>query len=196
MKNNFLKSFGRALMPSPVNKQKRWLPVINDPYPGAWQKNDECETEDMLGYHAVYACITLIAGDISKLPLKLVRKDDNGIWIDYENPAYSPVIRKPNRYQNRIDFYENWVLSLLINGNTYVLKQRDNRGVVTQLYILDPNSVIPRITTSGEIWYQLSPDDLSQISESTMVPASEIIHHRINPIYHPLIGVSPLYAAA
>jgi phage portal protein BeeE len=42
------------------------------------------------------------------------------------------VLRKPNRFQTRIQFLESWALSKLSRGNTYVLKQRDNRNVVTR----------------------------------------------------------------
>jgi phage portal protein BeeE len=43
-------------------------------------------------------------------------------------------LRKPNRYQNRIQFWEGWILSKLMRGNTYVLKVRDdNRNVVKPL---------------------------------------------------------------
>ena len=48
------------------------------------------------------------------------------------------MLRKPNRYQTRIKFVEQWMMSKLTAGNTYVLKQRDERSVVTALYVLDP----------------------------------------------------------
>jgi phage portal protein BeeE len=38
------------------------------------------------------------------------------------------VLRKPNHYQTINKFIENWILSKLMNGNTFVLLQRDNRG--------------------------------------------------------------------
>jgi HK97 family phage portal protein len=41
----------------------------------------------------------------------------------------------------------------------------------------------------------LAADNLSGVEASVMVPASEIIHDRWNTLYHPLVGVSPLYAA-
>ena len=47
----------------------------------------------------VYGCVTLIASDIGKLPLRLVEQDADGIWNETTSPAFSPVLRKPNRYQ-------------------------------------------------------------------------------------------------
>ena len=59
--------------------------------------------------------------------------------METESSAFSPVLRRPNRYQNRIQFIAQWVTTKLVHGNTYVLKERDQRGIVTALYILDPN---------------------------------------------------------
>lgn len=175
-----------------------WWPIVREPYTGAWQRNDEIQVDSVLAYSAVFACVTLIAADIGKLCLNLVTEDEDGIWSVTENPAFSPVLRKPNRYQNRIKFVEHWITSKLIWGNTYVLKQRDQRGVVTALYILDPCRITPLVAPDGAVFYRLNRDDLSGIysesGEPLTVPAREIIHDRMIALYHPLIGVSPIYA--
>lgn len=190
MKNAFGGSYNT------VTNRNGWLPFVSEPFSGAWQRNIEARTEDMLGYPAVFACITLIANDISKLNLNLVKLDEHGIWVPTSSPAYDPVLRNPNRYQNSIQFFQSWVLSLLINGNTYVLKVRDNRNVVVGLYVLDPLRVFPLIASDGSIWYEVPADELTNVAEPLRIPASEIIHDRVNPFYHQLVGVSPLYAAA
>ena len=87
-------------------------------FAGAWQTNTVVDRNLVLSYHAVYACITLIASDIAKLRMKLVEQDATGIWAETESPAYSPVLRKPNSIQTRIQFWEAWIISKLIRGNT------------------------------------------------------------------------------
>lgn len=171
-----------------------WWPVIREADTGYWQRNIVVKHDSVAVYHAVYACMTLIASDIAKLRVKLVAKDGNDIWNEVANSAYSPVLRKPNPYQNRIQFYESWMLSKLSRGNTYVLKGRDNRGVVTSLRVLDPNLVRPLVSESGEVFYELNADALSGIAEQVIVPARDIIHDRFNCIFHPLIGTSPIIA--
>lgn len=171
-----------------------WTRILES-FAGAWQRNIEVNYDSVLSYHADFACRTLIASDIAKLRVKLVQKDSNGIWTETSNPAYSPVLRKPNRYQTRIQFFESWILSKLQRGNTYVLKQRDGRGVVNALYVLDPSLVTVLVSESGAIYYQLRGDYLSEITaENITVPASEIIHDRFNCFFHPLIGISPIFA--
>ena len=177
-----------------ADRRSGWWPLVRESFTGAWQRNVEIKLDSVLSFHAVFACQTLIASDIAKLRVKLVAQDGDSIWSEVKNPAYSPVLRKPNAYQNRIQFYENWVLSKLQSGNTYVLKQRDGRGVVTKLYVLDPNRVKPLVAENGEVFYELNSDRLAEVGEPVVVPAREIIHDRFNCFFHPLVGLSPIFA--
>lgn len=188
----------RAKAAPPANAQavsdRGWYRVFES-FTGAWQRGIEVNRETAVTYFAVYACVTRIAQDIAKNRLRLVELDANGIWAEVESSAFSPVLRKPNHYQNRIKFIEHWLISKLLHGNAYVLKQRDARGVVVALYVLDPLRTKPLVTPRGDVYYQLSADNLSGVSEQTVVPASEIIHDVMVPLYHPLCGVSPLTAS-
>lgn len=184
-----------APMLSPVGN-RGWYPLVSESYSGAWQQNREWSVDTVLAHHAVYACITLIANDIGKLRERLMRCDDDGIWTEAKSSAFSPVLRKPNSYQNHIQFKQWWITSKLIRGNAYALKSRDNRGVVVGLYLLDPNRVQVLVSESGDVFYQLQSDNLTGVDTQGMtVPASEIIHDRMNCLFHPLVGVSPLFAA-
>ena len=179
----------------PVDNRGGWWGIIREGFTGAWQSNIEIRLDTVLTYHAVYACISLIASDIAKMKVKLVAEDSDGIWNEVDSAALSPVLRKPNHYQTRIKFFEQWVISKLVYGNTYILKVRDNRNVVVALYVLDPNRVKVLVAPDGSVFYQLSRDDLSGIEEDLVaIPAREIIHDIMCPLYHPLVGVSPIYA--
>jgi HK97 family phage portal protein len=176
-----------------------WWPIVREPFTGAWQMNQEQTGTTPLSYWAVFACVTLIASDIGKLRLGLMTQSAEGQWTDAKNPAYSPVLRKPNRYQTAIKFVEQWITSKLVHGNTYVLKERDLRGVVVALYVLDPRRVTPLIAPDGSVYYRLERDDLAGLAPAgadpgLTVPAREIIHDLMIPLFHPLIGVTPLYA--
>lgn len=190
---------------SPGMSRGGWGPlVVREPYAGAWQVNVESRRDLVLQYTPVFSCVTLIAADIGKLTLGLVEKNPDGFWEDTSSPAFSPVLRKPNRYQTTIKFVEQWVTSKLLWGNAYVLKERDARGVVVALYVLDPLRVTPLIAPDGGIYYQLQHDNLSGAladlvdvpSDKITVPASEIIHDRMVCLFHPLVGMSPIYACA
>lgn len=184
---------------SPVDDSRGWLHLWGsrgdgDLEPGDWQKHIDPPVERSMSFFAVFACQTQIAGDIAKLCLRLMEKK-SGIWIETENPAYSPFLRKPNHFQTTQQFVESWMLSKLSRGNTYVLKERDARNVVVRQYVLDPDRVTPLVAPDGSVFYELQQDDLSHVPfQKVAVPASEIIHDRMNCLFHPLVGVSPLFA--
>ena len=180
---------------SAVPQNRGWWPVIGESFAGAWQRNVEVKFDTAMQFNAVFSCQTLIASDIAKLRPKLVSVDDEGIWTEFQNSAYSPVLRKPNHFQNRIQFFEGWVLSKLSRGNTYVLKARDGKRVVNKMFVLDPTRTQPLVSESGDVFYQVTTDHLSGIKEGTVtIPASEIIHDRFNCLFHPLVGLSPIFA--
>jgi HK97 family phage portal protein len=175
-----------------------WWPVIREGYAGAWQENITIRRETMLAFTPVYACMTRIATDIGKMPIQLVEQTDDDIWVKVRR--FSPlgtVIRKPNDYQTQSQFLQQWMISKLLAGNAYILKQRDNRGVVVKLFPLDPTRVRPLITPDGSIYYNLGMDPLSELTDGvTTVPSSEIIHDRMPGLFHPLIGTSPIFACS
>lgn len=181
--------------------ERGWFRIIRESFAGAWQQNVEVRQWELVSYPTLYACIMRISTDIGKLPFCLKREDPNtGICKEVTNPAYSPVLKKPNNYQTAQQFREQWQVSKLTQGNTYILKRRDNRGVVTQLYVLDPCRVQPYVTETGAVYYQLQTDRLNTLpegypSDRLLVPASEIIHDRCMTVHHPLVGVPPLCAA-
>jgi HK97 family phage portal protein len=51
------------------------------------------------------------------------------------------------------------------------------------------------VAQEGSVFYQVSQDNLSGVpSGLDAIPASEIIHDRWNTLFHPLCGLSPIYA--
>lgn len=181
----------KTVSPVPTSRGG-WWPVFES-YGGAWQQNVTVDRESVLANPFVFSCQTLIARDIAKLRVMLM-DDVDGISREVTRPAFSPVLRKPNPFQTRNQFWENWMLSKLSRGNTYVLKQRDQRGVVTALYVLDPTRVVPLVADDGAVFYQLQTDNIAGVPSDVTVPAREVIHDRWNTLFHPLVGLSPIFA--
>lgn len=188
----------KAMMP--VNGSRGGWRTIFEPFTGAWQRNKEEKRETVLTYPTLYACLDSISSDIGKLPFTVREQNAQKIWVTVEN-KYSELLKRPNHYQTPQQFRECWLLSKLIYGNTYVLIERDNRGNPVALYILDAPRVMPLIADNGEVFYQfLFTDSLALLPEmygrtTLIIPASEIIHDRMNTFHHPLIGVPPICAA-
>jgi HK97 family phage portal protein len=173
-----------------------WWPMswVREGFGGAWQRNVPTPVVDVMTFGAVFSCVTLIASDIAKMSLRVVRERSDGVRARAVHPA-SRVLKRPNHYQTRIMFVLQWVISKLTWGNTYVLKERDDRGEVSALYILDPARVRVLVSSTGDVYYALSEDVLAGIQAGIpAIPASEIIHDICYPLYHPLIGISPIHA--
>lgn len=171
-----------------------WGTVL-EPFAGAWQRNVTAESrQNLLAFSALFTCISLIAEDIAKLRLRLMQLD-GGIWQPVEalNP-FQPVLDRPNPFQTRQQFFVHWLVSKLMWGNAYVFKVRDGRGLVRELYALDPRHVTTKVSPSGSVFYDLGKHELANIEGNLTVPANEIIHDRGITPWHPLIGVSPIYA--
>lgn len=167
----------------------------HEPFSGAWQRNVEINTKTVLSYYAVFSCISLISSDIAKMPLRMMQRDSAGIWKESAGAKGASIYRKPNAFQNRIQFFECWLNSKLCHGNTIAIKIRDAKGQVKELRLLDWNKVTPLVSDDGSVFYQINPDNISGVESQVTVPAREIIHDRFNCLFHPLIGLSPIYAA-
>lgn len=189
------RDFGNLRPPTTGAGSGAWWPVVRESFPGAWQRNVEIRPDLVLAYHAVFACITLIANDVGKLCMRLIQEtDDEGIWEETTSPAFSPFLKHPNHFQNPVQFRETWITSKLRSGNTYALKVRDQRGVVVSAYVLDPCRVKPLVSPDGMVFYELTQDNISGVADTVIVPQSEIFHDRMNCLFHPLVGLSPIFA--
>lgn len=171
----------------------------HEPFAGAWQRNlDSAKSAgpNILAFTAVYACINIISSDIARMPVRVLRqKPERKGREEFRNHPAWRVMRRPNDFQTSLQFIQQYMTSKLITGNTYVFLARDNRGVINAMYVLDPREVTALITEDGSIYYRLNMNPLAGLPDGITVPASEIIHDRMSTMWHPLVGVSPLFSA-
>ncbi len=189
------KAAGMDLVTNIPASRGGWWPVLREGFAGAWQRSIVTPIEDALTHPTYWACVTLIAGDVAKIRPMLV-ETVGGIDVEVARQSpYAPVLVRPNHYNNRIQFFTYWMLSKLTRGAAFALKARDARGIVTDLYLLDPMRVRPMISPGGQVYYACQQDLLAELTDaSIVVPAREIIHDIGFAPYHPLCGVSPVYA--
>jgi len=185
----------KALDLRPIDGSARAWTTVVESFAGAWQQDVTIDRIEVSKNTTFFACITLRANDIGKMGAKLMRLID-GIWTEATHQTLSPLLRRPNSYQTWQQFLTFWVLQLDRFGNCYVLLERDFRNAVVAMHILDACRVEPLITPNGEVYYRCSQDDLAGITDvQVVIPATEIIHDRVNCLFHPLVGISPLWAA-
>lgn len=169
--------------------------------PGSWQRNLNGPRAGMelMAFSAVYGCVNTISSDIAKLPIEIFEVNlDDGARTLRRRDYYTELFRRPNQYQTGADFIQGFVQSYLLQGNTYAwISKRNGRGEPTELHVLNPYRVDPLITEQGQIFYRCGEDFLAGIKVGQVIPERDMIHHRL-PLLpgYPLIGVTPIFAAA
>ena len=86
---------------------------------------------------AVDTAVSRISNTISTLPLEMFQYTSRGIQDIWSNPL-AKLLKNPAVEESATLFYQTLVRHLLIRGNAYVFKHRNNRGEVICLEIIDP----------------------------------------------------------
>lgn len=91
----------------------------------------------------VWSCVKILCESVSGLPLKLYDdKDGKRVLVPY-NDRLSRLMRKPNPYMTRLNFLKAAVVNMALQGKSFNLIERNDRG--------DPIGFIPLPYGSVEI---------------------------------------------
>jgi HK97 family phage portal protein len=147
----------------------------------------------------VESCVSAITQTVASLPLHHWRMlPNNGQELILNSPA-ARLLRKPNRYQTRTDFILNLLRNELFNGNGYAVGLKDENFKFESLHLVNPNSCQPLVSPEGDVFYQIGLSDIAAGVagvQSLVVPAEDMLHIRMQTPRSPLIGETPLMAAA
>ena len=129
-----------------------------------------------LTINSVWACVSLISDTISALPVDtFIRRD--GIAYPYRpRPAW---VSRPDAMINSTSFWQQCMISLLLDGNAFVRIFRDPiTGQILSMMVLNPMKVTvsrkangtKRYTFTGEDGKDLSSDDILHVTGSILMP--------------------------
>ena len=107
-----------------------------------------------LKYLTVNSCVTLISGDLARLPLNLYKKrSDGGKDVIMDHPLYDILHNLPNPDTTSFNYREAKQGQLLLWGNTYDWIERDKQNRIRALWQMpDPGAVEVR-RIGGELKY-------------------------------------------
>ena len=180
-----------------------WLPASWGQYWNYWQMGYDPITAAPSS--VVEACVWAYVRAIAQLPGYHRRELDNGGTETITSSSLARLLRAPNGYQTPSDFLVHLVRSLLLNGNSYWIAQRNDRAEVTALHWTDPRQCRPReIVVEGqafrEIFYEIGSNPLFQFdgggATNLIVPARDVFHVKLATPRHPLVGETWLSALA
>ncbi|WP_103728920.1 phage portal protein [Novosphingobium sp. HII-3] len=123
----------------------------------------------------VWACVRLVSGTISSLPMMVYQDGPNGSRGIYKaHPLYGLLHDSPNADQTALDFWQFMCVSLELWGNAFArITRRSRSGVITALTPLRPEAVQVRRAADGSIRYRYT--DGGKVSD---VGQDEMFHIR------------------
>jgi HK97 family phage portal protein len=149
----------------------------------------------------VEACLAAYSQTAAQCPGGHFRRNSAGGWDRITTSALSRVLAKPNSYQTRSDFILNGVRSLLTHGNLYAYATRNDRYEVDELHLLDPRlaRAVRSLEVPGFYAYALNKYEIPNgplVDVDQIVQPRDMLHIRLHTPRDPLVGESPLSAAA
>lgn len=108
-------------------------------------------------YAAVFRAVSLIGGDVGKMPLILYSRIPTGGKLRAtSHPAYRLLRRKPNPEQNAFEFKRLLQTRALLTGNGYAFIHRSGTGIPLELWPLASELTYP-VRENGIVWYVYQP---------------------------------------
>ncbi|MBB6622167.1 phage portal protein [Clostridium gasigenes] len=127
--------------------------------------------QNSLELTAIWSAVDQISNSVAKLPIYVYRRNKANN-TEISDHIISSLLRKPNPFINKFDFFKTMVANLLLNGNSYAWIDRGSRNNINSLWILEPSSVGVNLDPSGKkLTYSISIN-----SKSYQVPHTDIIH--------------------
>jgi len=110
----------------------------------------------VLTYGPVFRAVSLIAGDVAKIPLLTYRRTSGeGKIRAFDHPAYQLLRYEPNELMTAATFWSTMTIHRLLWGNFYALIETDGAGNPTALLPLLPDRTEPEIDqATGQLWYK------------------------------------------
>ncbi len=138
--------------------------MVRDPGWSRWAAGDDLPADlgstggqrvtatSALGQLAVYGSAGLIADMIATLPVE-VQSPVDGRYVAAPASAVPRWVEQPNPDLDRVALVTQLTLSLLLDGNAFVVPLLDNRGTVAEVHALDPKRVSIDKSPSGDAVY-------------------------------------------
>jgi HK97 family phage portal protein len=137
---------------------------------------------------AVWACVSLIAGTISSLPLQTFRRAPAGVAVKLPD---GPLVSSPAPGMTFSGWVDQVMVSLLLRGNAYgMITERDDSFLPTQINLVNPDVLDVSYDDNGNLTYRVK-------RTRQLLPSEDVWHLAGLSMPGSKIGLSPIsYAAA
>ena len=146
--------------------------------------------EDRLSEATYFACLKILSESMGKLPLKLLRKtEQGGVEKAYKHPLYRILAYRPNPYMTATHFWSTVEYNRNHYGNSYVWIT--GAGSKTNLWILPSQDVQVYIDdrgifgTKNAIWYVYTSSKNGKLYK---IPYDSMLHFKTSSSFDGITG--------
>ncbi len=143
--------------------------------------------QSALQLSTVWSCVRLIAETMATLPVALYEERNGAPAVASSHPVHFVISQQPNADQTPVEFWENVVASLLLQGNGFTLPTWSKRNLTSLDFMLPQRMSPPKRLKSGAIEYRY----VDELGKQQTYLDDELMHVRGFGT-DPLCGLSPL----
>jgi HK97 family phage portal protein len=175
-----------------------WLSADAGRHWNWWQMGHDVSSGGGIN-HMVESCVSAYSQTIAMCPGNHWQWEEKAGRKRITTSALTRILRAPNDYQTISDLLLNAVRGLLLEGNAYLLAIRNERQEIQQLHLMGPKESGAHVAEDGSVFYNLAGNPIvEQLARGAkiVVPSRDVLHLRLHTPRHPLLGETPLAAAA
>ncbi|AEJ54412.1 portal protein [Streptococcus phage YMC-2011] len=167
---------------SPPNNQGGFFDITDPEFLATLNGSEWVSAETALKNSDLFSIISQLSNDLATAKLTTSRKQMQGI---VDNPSNSA---------NRFNFYQSIFAQMLLGGEAFAYRWRNDNGRDMKWEYLRPSQVsFNRLDNQNGLYYNVTFDD-PRIPPKQHVPQSDILHFRLLSVDGGLTSVSPLMA--
>lgn len=128
------------------------------------------------------ACVSIRSADLAKLPVHVKRQLKNGGSEILKDHAVERLLRRPNNWQTKFEFFEMMQACYLLKSNAYAPIVWNGRGQPTAMIPVNPERVGLLEAPGGDLFYQVTRGSQHEIADLASfplaIPAEDVLHLR------------------
>ncbi|AAD44088.1 portal protein [Streptococcus phage Sfi21] len=167
---------------SPPSNQDSFFDITDPEFLDALNGSEWVSAETALKNSDLFSIISQLSNDLATAKITTSRKQLQGI------------VDNPSNNANRFNFYQSIFAQMLLGGEAFAYRWRNENGRDMKWEYLRPSQVsFNRLDNQNGLYYNITFDD-PRIPPKQHVPQGDILHFRLLSVDGGLTSVSPLMA--
>lgn len=167
---------------SPPSNQEGFFDIADSDFLASLNSSEWVSAETALRNSDLFSIINQLSNDLATAKITTSRKQLQGI------------VDNPSNNANRFNFYQSIFAQMLLGGEAFAYRWRNENGRDMKWEYLRPSQVsFNRLDNKDGIYYNITFDD-PRIPPKQHVPQGDVLHFKLLSVDGGLTSVSPLMA--